>query len=184
MKDQIYTELLASHKDRIYRQALYSLRNADDAEDVTQEVFLKLWDRFDQIAPEKIGAWLTRVTHNLCIDQARRQRAQRTNFGRPDTAAVDRLVAPPGPFGDSEHRLRLSDRQRALLAAMTTLTPETRGVMIMHYFQDLKLHEISEILGKSVSALKVQIHRARKSLRLVLTTAATDVPSPARRRFG
>ncbi len=72
MKRQIYTELLASHKDRIYSHALYSLRDAHDAEDVTQEVFLKLWDRYEEIDPEKIGGWLTRVTHNLCIDQSRR----------------------------------------------------------------------------------------------------------------
>ncbi len=183
MKRQIYTELLASHKDRIYRHALYSLRDADDAEDITQEALLKLWDCFEEIAPDKIGAWLTRVTHNLCIDQARRRRAQRNNFGQPDAAAVDKLVARPGPFGDPERNLQLDRRQKALLEALATLTPETRSVMIMHYFQDLKLHEIGQILDKSVSALKVQIHRARKSLRLVLTTA-TEVPSPAKRGLG
>lgn len=180
MKRQIYTELLASHKDRIYSHALYSLRDAHDAEDVTQEVFLKLWDRYEEIDPEKIGGWLTRVTHNLCIDQSRRRKAQRNNFGQPDHEAVDRLVAGAGSLGDPEHNLRLGQRQKALLDALETLTPETRSVMIMHYFQDMKLHEIGAALDKSVSALKVQIHRARKSLRLVLTAVAEAPPHTQR----
>ena len=55
--------------------------------------------------------------------------------------------------------------------------------MVMHYFQDMKLHEIGDALDKSVSALKVQIHRARKSLRLVLT-AATEVAPQVKRGIG
>ncbi len=180
MKQQIFTDLLASHKDRIYSHALYSLRDAHDAEDVTQEAFLKLWSRYEEIDPEKVAGWLTRVTHNLCIDHVRRRQAQRNNFGQPDSEAVDRLVAGPGSLGDPEHHLHLDERQQALLEALETLTPETRSVMIMHYFQDMKLHEIGEALDKSVSALKVQVHRARKSLRLALTNAVDLAPQVKR----
>jgi RNA polymerase sigma-70 factor (ECF subfamily) len=177
-----FAELLAQHKDRIYGMALYSLRDAHEAEDVTQEAFLKLWDRYGEIDPDKAGGWLTRVTHNLCVDHARRRRAQRNNFGQPDPEAVQALVAEDGPGADPARSLDLDERQRELLAALDTLTPETRNVMLMHYFQGMKLHEIGEVLGKSVSALKVQIHRARKSLRLVLT--AGEAAATARRGIG
>ncbi len=183
MKHRTFTELLASHKNRIYSHALYSLRDSHDAEDVTQEAFLKLWDHYEELDPNRIGAWLTRVTHNLCIDFSRRRQVQRRNLGQADPEAVDTLVAAPGGFGDLEHSLRLDRRQQALLEAMGTLTPETRSVMIMHYFQDMNLHEIGLAVDKSVSALKVQIHRARKSLRLVLTTAA-EFPPHERRGIG
>ncbi|MCB1183979.1 sigma-70 family RNA polymerase sigma factor [bacterium] len=182
MERHVFTELLAQHKDRIYSVALYSLRDPHEAEDVTQEAFLKLWDRYAEIDPEKVGGWLTRVTHNLCIDHARRRRAQRNNFGQPDPDAVDHLVAEQGPAADPSLGVVLDERQRRLLAALDTLTPETRTVMMMHYFQDMKLHEIGEALGKSVSALKVQIHRARKSLRSALTAA--EIPPQARRGIG
>jgi len=180
MKQQTYTEILANHKNRVYSHALYSLRDAHDAEDVTQEVFLKLWDRYEEIDPLKVAGWLTRVTHNLCIDQARRRRAQLTNFGHPDPDAVESLTADPGAMGDPEYSLHLDQRQQALLDALATLTPETRSVMIMHYFQDMTLRDIGAVLGKSVSALKVQIHRARKRLRLVLTPAAEFLPTAKR----
>lgn len=183
MKPHVFNELLASHRDRIYNHALYSLRHAHDAEDVTQETFMKLWNRYEDIDPQRVGGWLTRVAHNLCIDFARRRQAQRNNFGQPDPDAVDRLVAPTGPQADPTYGLQLDQRQRALLEALATLTPETRSVMIMHYFQDMKLHEIGQALGKTVSALKVQIHRARRSLRLVLNGAA-ELPPAARRELG
>jgi len=162
MKRQLYTDLVKSHKDRIYSHALYCLRDIHDAEDVTQEAFLKLWRRYEEIDPDRVGGWLTKVTHNLCIDLTRRRKSQQKNFGHADAEAVETLPAKPNAYGDPSHGVDLDDQQQSLLAAMATLSDETRSVMIMHYFQDMKLHEIGATLGKSVSALKVQIHRARK----------------------
>ena len=168
MDHALFTQLLEGNRDRVYSHALYCLRDPEDAQDVTQEAFVKLWRNYDDIAPGKAAGWLMRVAHNLCIDLIRRRRSQRNNFGFPDPDALERLPAG-GPGPDPEGTLHLDQRQRALLNAMDTLAPETRSVMMMHYFQEMKLQEIAEILGKTVNALKVQIHRARKSLRLVLT---------------
>ena len=163
-----FTELLESNRDKVYSHALYCLRDPDDALDVTQDAFVKLWSSGARVAPGKEPGWLMRVVHNLCIDLVRRRQSQKRNFGHPDPEAVDRLKAA-GPAADPERSLVLDQRQQALLEAMETLTPETRSLMIMHYFQDMKLQEIAGVLDKTVSALKVQLHRARKSLRLVLT---------------
>jgi RNA polymerase sigma-70 factor (ECF subfamily) len=164
-----FTQLLESNRDRVYNQALYCLRDPEDAQDVTQEAFVKLWRNYENIAPDKAAGWLMRVSHNLCIDLIRRRKSQRKNFGFPDPEALDRL--PGGVLGtDIEESLQLDQQQKALLEAMETLPAETRSVMVMHYFQEMKLSEIAESLDKTVSALKVQIHRARKSLRLVLST--------------
>ena len=168
MDHVLFTQLLEGNRDRVYSHTLYCLRNPEDAQDVTQDAFVKLWHNHDDIAPGKADRWLMKVAHNLCIDLIRRRQSQRNNFGFPDPDALERLPAGgPGPdFGSMNH---LDQRQRALLDAMDTLAPETRSVMMMHYFQEMKLQEIAAVLGKTVSALKVQIHRARKSLRLVLT---------------
>ena len=160
--------MLECNRDRVYNQAFYCLRDPEDAQDVTQEAFVKLWRHYENIDADKAAGWLMRVIHNLCIDLIRRREAQRKNFGFPDPNALERL--PGGGSGNGiEETLHLNQQQRALLNAMDTLPPETRSVMMMHYFQEMKLQEIAEVLGKTVSALKVQIHRARKSLRLVLT---------------
>ena len=169
MDHALFTQLLEGNRDRIYSHALYCVGDPEDAQDVTQDAFVKLWRNHQDIAPGKVSGWLMRVVHNLCIDLIRRRQAQRKNFGWPDPDALDRLPdggGQPGP----EDVLHLDQQQRVLLEAMDTLAPETRSVMVMHYFQEMKLQEIAPVLGKTVSALKVQIHRARKSLRLVLTT--------------
>ncbi|MEN8007529.1 MAG: sigma-70 family RNA polymerase sigma factor [Candidatus Krumholzibacteriota bacterium] len=169
MDHALFTQLLESNRDRVYNHALYCLRDAEDAQDVTQEAFVKLWRNFGDIGDGKAAGWLMRVVHNLCIDQIRRRQSQRRNFGYPDPDALDRL--PAGGSGNGpEEALHLNQRQQALLQAMDTLPAETRSVMVMHYFQEMKLQEIAAVVGKTVSALKVQLHRARKSLRLVLTT--------------
>jgi RNA polymerase sigma-70 factor (ECF subfamily) len=167
MDQLLFTELLEGNRDKVYSHALYCLRDPDDALDVTQDVFVKLWSSGSDVQTGKEPGWLIRVAHNMCIDQIRRRQSQKRNFGHPDPEAMDRLKAN-GTEADPERNLVLDQQQRALLDAMETLAPETRSLMIMHYFQDMKLQEIAGVLDKTVSALKVQLHRARKSLRLVL----------------
>ncbi len=166
MRHADFTELLASHRDRVFTQALYSLRERRDAEDVTQEAFLRLWRHGDEVPADRVGPWLTHVTRNLCIDQCRRRAAARRHLGVADPEALDRL--PSDGDGDALAGLGLDDRQRRLVEALQELPAETRDVVFMHYFEDRKLAEIADTLGKSLSAVKVQVHRARRALRLVL----------------
>ena len=179
MDARTYTKLLNEHRDRVFSRALYVLRDREDAEDVTQEAFLRLWRSGDDVAPGHVGGWLQRVVHNLCIDQARRRKVVRTHLGRPDPGGAAELVAS-GAESAPEWALQLDERQRRLLDAMATLTPETRSVMLMHYFQGMKLQEIADALGKTVSALKVQVHRARRSLRCVLEAEENWAPTAGR----
>jgi RNA polymerase sigma-70 factor (ECF subfamily) len=172
MDAQTYTRVLGEHRDRVFSRALYVLRDREDAEDVTQEAFLRLWRAGDDVPSDRAGYWLQRVVHNLCIDQTRRRKVVRARFGQPDTEAVDRLVAPDGSWAAG-----LDDTQEALLTAMASLPAETRSVMMMHYYQGMKLREIADCLGKTVAALKVQIHRARKTLRPLLEAEGCGVPT-------
>ena len=174
MRKEIFNRVLKDHRDRIYGHALHCLRNPEDAADVTQEAFLRLWHRGPDLDESRLAAWLTRVAHNLVIDHARRARTVHTYLGAPDTEAVQGLAAPPTP----DH-----DGQRALLDALQTLPPETRSMMMMHYFQGLKVREIADHLGLNINSVKVRIHRARKALRMVLDDAHGDA-STAKRMTG
>jgi RNA polymerase sigma-70 factor (ECF subfamily) len=165
MDARTYTELLSTHRDRVFSRALYVLRDREDAEDVTQEAFLRLWRTGDEVPADRAGFWLQRVAHNLCIDVTRRRKVVRSHFGQPDPDAAELLSA--GTV-DPDWHLLLDERQQQLIGAMAVLPAETRSVMMMHYFQGMKLREIAEALDKTVAALKVQIHRARRSLRPVL----------------
>ena len=164
-----YTRLLQQHQDRIYSLALYNLRDADDASDVTQETFLRLWRHKGELTENQVKAWLLRVCHNLCINHVRRRKTVRTYFGTPDSEAVDRLEASPDPETDPEARLESRQRRQTLLDSMAVLPAETRSIMMLHYYQDLKIHEIAGLLGLKTGTIKVRLHRARQALRQVLT---------------
>jgi RNA polymerase sigma-70 factor (ECF subfamily) len=171
MTNETFTELLATHRDRVFTQALFSLRERRDAEDVTQEAFLRLWRQGGHLPADRVAPWLAHVTRNLCIDQTRRRTAARRHLGVADAEAVDGLVAASGGADDPFAGLDLDDRQRRLLDALQTLPAETRTVMLMHYGDGAKLADIADAMGKSLTAVKVQVHRARQRLRLVLGTA-------------
>ncbi len=183
MTKNTYTKLLEQHRDRVFSYALYALRDREDAEDVTQEVFLRLWRQGDQLELHSSEAWLIRVTNNLCIDCARRRKTVRKHLGRPDTETLERLPQQASTWNDPEAALGRSENQRNLLEAMETLPEEARTIMLMHYFQGLRLQDIAGALGKKTSTVKVQIHRARKALRLVLDSS-TDFPLSVRKETG
>ncbi|MBD3220309.1 sigma-70 family RNA polymerase sigma factor [bacterium] len=182
MTRERFDMILRANRDRVYGHALRSLRDADDAEDVTQEAFLRLWRTDPDVPDARIGAWLLRVVHNLCIDHARRRRTVRTYLGQPDPTALADLAAEPHPAapGAGEATGRIGGELREAMAA---LTPETRSILLMHYEQGLKLREIAELIDANVSSLKVRIHRARKALRAVLE-ASDEPPLAARHENG
>ncbi len=171
MTNDTFNQLLATHRDRVFTQALFSLRERRDAEDVTQEAFLRLWRQGGHLPADRVAPWLAHVTRNLCIDQCRRRSAARRHLGVADPEALEGLATAPGGADDPFTGLDLDDRQRRLLDALQTLPAETRTVMLMHYGDGTKLADIADGLGKSLSAVKVQVHRARLRLRLVLGTA-------------
>ena len=75
-----YRQATEQHRQRIYAFAYYSLRAKEDAEDVTQEVFIKLWQHWQKVDHGKLGAWLMRVAHNAVIDYVRKQRPAQANL--------------------------------------------------------------------------------------------------------
>jgi len=174
MKRTEFQNLLNSQKDRVFGHAVYFLRNREDAEDVTQEVFVKLWNHWDSIDTGKAEAWLMAVTHRQCIDAYRRRararaRGEADGCGERNPGAGNgvREAAPPvwpDPLTDFE----LNETQATLLEAMNGLPAATRGMMLMHYFEDMTLERIGEVLGMTPNAVKVAIHRGRRNLGEIL----------------
>jgi RNA polymerase sigma-70 factor (ECF subfamily) len=168
MNNNTFQNLLQGNRNRVYNYARYFLRNNEDAEDVTQEVFVKMWQRCTEQNPDRIPAWLMRVTHNLCIDVTRRRKTSVGWHVSADQVEPDSLPAQRSA-GDPEASFRLNETQKSLLDAMATLPARTRSIMLMHYFQGFTYEAISEILQVRLNTVKVAVHRGRKSLRKKLT---------------
>ena len=136
---------------------------------------MKLWNHGNSVDENKAHAWLMRVTHNQCIDCYRR----RIRIRYSGDAAVDGFhetsAARLDTSADPESEIELSETQQALLEAMERLPTTTRSLLLMHYFEDLPLERIGEIMGMSTNAVKVAIHRGRKSLKGMLEKQHSDL---------
>lgn len=176
MIDQ-YREAVERHRQRVYSFAHYSLRAAEDAEDVTQDVFIKLWRNWRRIDHGKLSAWLMRVAHNAVIDHVRKQKRRADvvdqyqdveqqaegQGGQGDEPAVGGggYSQPGGQMNQVDHaRLRQS-----LQRAVRELRDPFRSIIIMRDIQGHSYSDIEQSLELSSSQVKVYLHRARRKLR-------------------
>jgi RNA polymerase sigma-70 factor (ECF subfamily) len=158
-----FQKLVDEHRHRVHTFAHYYLRNREEAEDVTQDVFLRLWQNLQELDPEHVLAWLMRVTRNACHDVYRKRQTWR-GLVQPDSgeAAEERLESwSPGPLADAE----ASDFQAKMEQALRKLEDPYRTILILREIQDLKYEQIAEMLHLPLNTVKVYLHRGRKRLR-------------------
>ena len=155
----LYLQAIDQHRHRVLSFAHYSLRVREDAEDVTQEVFIKLWQHWQKIDHEKLGAWLMRVAHNCVIDHVRKQRPQQTN--------LDHYADVEDQVGEESDAAQLDQHhfKNQLQSAIKSLEDPFRSIVIMRDIQGMSYEEIQGSLELSASQVKVYLHRARRKLR-------------------
>lgn len=150
------SELIEEYRPRIYCFALSQLRQREDAEDVTQETFVRMVRMLDSYRGSgRFRAWLYRIAANLCRDQKRRCSQHRRR-----TVPVRELGEAAAP-GDLQEQV---SRDLALAAAVHRLPDKYREVITLHWLEQLSPAEIAEILDRSVNAVRVQLWRGRALL--------------------
>lgn len=152
------------YRRRVYSFARYLLSNREEAEDVTQEVLLRLWRHQEGVDEERLGAWLLRVTRNACYDLLRRRRSEaaagiEVSFDEEDAREV--VSVEPSP----ESRAQDADFRRLLLEALGELGEPYKSVVILREVQGLPHREIGEALGIPEATVRVHLHRGRRKLR-------------------
>ena len=155
----LYQQAIDQHRHRVFSFAHYSLRVKEDAEDVTQEVFIKLWQHWQKIDHDKLGGWLMRVAHNSVIDHVRRQRPQKENLDQ--YAEVEEQVAEVGDATNLDE----DAFKKQLQLAIQSLDDPFRSIVIMRDIHGMSYTEIQTSLELSASQVKVYLHRARRKLR-------------------
>jgi RNA polymerase sigma-70 factor (ECF subfamily) len=165
-----FQALVERHRSMVYRVAYQFAGNHHDAEDIAQEVFIKIYrslDRFRQDA--QLTSWMYRIVMNACIDHRRRQSSGRTaSFGEnAEQALINVPAEAPGP----EARAYAGELGALLEAAVHRLPAGQRIVFVMRHHQGLKLGEIARALGLAEGTVKRQLHAAVHRLRDALSTA-------------
>ena len=152
-----YQKTIIEYRKRVFSFAFYSLRNREDAEDITQDVFIKLWQHWHKIDHDRVGAWLMRVARNSVVDHARRHK---NDWQRVNTAENlgDRVAEedPEPEFQEFRQHLEI---------AISSLNEPYRSILIMRDIQGLSYQEIEQSLDLNQSQVKVYLYRARRQLR-------------------
>jgi RNA polymerase sigma factor (sigma-70 family) len=170
-----WEDVVSEHSARVYRLAYRLTGNPHDAEDLTQEVFVRVFRSLSSYTPGTFEGWLHRITTNLFLDQARRK--ARIRF---DALAEDADSRLPGrvPSPDAQYADGLLDDD--VEAALADLPPEFRAAVVLCDIEGLTYDEIADVLGVKLGTVRSRIHRGRTMLRSALAHRA---PAAGRVRY-
>ncbi|MFP5068549.1 RNA polymerase sigma factor SigE [Pseudonocardia nantongensis] len=157
-----WEEVVREHADRVYRLAYRLSGNPHDAEDLTQETFIRVFRSLASYKPGTFEGWLHRITTNLFLDMVRR-RARLRMEGLPED--TDRL---PGGGPEPETVFAINHLDPHLQAALDELAPDFRVAVVLCDVEGLSYEEIGATLGVKLGTVRSRIHRGRTALRASL----------------
>ena len=159
-----WDEIVREHSARVYRLAYRLTGDRHDAEDLTQETFVRVFRSLSSYTPGTFEGWLHRITTNLFLDQVRRKQRIRMEAMGDDDALYPARLDQSQPERGFEHANLDHDVQRALDA----LSPEYRAAVVLCDIEGLSYEEIAVTLGIKLGTVRSRIHRARAQLRAAL----------------
>jgi RNA polymerase sigma factor (sigma-70 family) len=169
-----WEQIVENHSARVYRLAYRLTGNAHDAEDLTQEVFVRVFRSLHTYTPGTFEGWLHRITTNLFLDSARRK--SRIRFDALPDDADNRLPSPVAT-PDAAYLNQMFDAD--VEAALASLSPEFRAAVVLCDVEGLSYEEIADVLNLKMGTVRSRIHRGRAMLRSALAHRA---PSAGRVR--
>ncbi len=163
----LYTEIVSRYQGRLVNYLYRLLRNLDDAHDLAQEVFLKVYRALDRFDPSyRFSTWLFRVGQNAAIDHIRKRRLKVVSMQRPDKESGGEreweFPSPdPTPYGDA----RNVERGIAIQEAVADLPWEYRELIVLRHFGELSYEEIATLKEMPLGTVKNKLFRGRQMLK-------------------
>jgi RNA polymerase sigma-70 factor (ECF subfamily) len=162
---EAYTKIYLRYRDRVYAYCLRMLNSDSDAQDLYQEVFMRVLTRAASFEEEKsLGGWIFTIAHNLCLNKLRDRKPQDTLDDLAESGQqkyhAPLVVQPQQDLGESW-------RER-IEWAMAQLPPDQREALILREYQGMSHQEIVDVLHTSIPAVKSRIYRAKERLRELL----------------
>lgn len=162
-----FGELVDLYKDKMYHLGYRMLGSSHEAEDITQETFLRVYtnlNRYDE--NQKFSTWIYRIATNLCIDRLRKRKAVYSlDAEMPEGEGSDWYSLLPSNDPTPESEVLLTETQEHIRSAIETLPEKYKSVVILRYLQDMSLQEIGDVLDMPVTTVKTRVHRGREFLR-------------------
>ncbi len=165
-----FEELVARHRDKIYARAYTMMRNEEEAVDLSQEAWVKAWQRLVQFQGESsFTTWITRIVINLCLDELRkkkRQRAESIDELNEESGGVERQM-PVVTINPTE-RLERAELRVRIDEAMGKLSEAHRTVLILHEFEHMEYKNIAKTMNCSIGTVMSRLFYARRKMASLL----------------
>ena len=168
-----FHELVNLHKKKIYYLAYDITGNHHEAEDISQEVFIKMFRSLKTFRRDaKMSSWLYQITVNTSIDSLRKSsKKPKKTIDEFDQINIQESILPSGTHAfDPAQSTESSQIQNHISEALQKISPKERTVFVMRHYNDLKLSEIAEILNVTIGTVKSLLFRAIKKLRKELSS--------------
>ena len=165
-----FEELVFRHRDLVYARAFSMTRNEEDAIDLSQEAWIKGWQRLGQFqGGSSFTTWMTRIVINLCLDHLRkqkRQRAESIEAMEDDGGGVERQM--PVVTVNPAAGLERAELRQKIDRALGQLSAEHRAVLVLHEFEDMEYKEIARTVGCSMGTVMSRLFYARRKMAALL----------------
>jgi RNA polymerase sigma-70 factor (ECF subfamily) len=165
--ERAYRTLLTKYERAVFNICLKMVRNREEARDLSQEAFMKVFSMLDRYNPSyAFSNWLFKITSNLCIDSMRKRRVSTLPMDEPIQSSkgeFERQYASPTDTPDKT--LAKKERMALLARAIDSLPDHYRIMIVLRHQQDLSYEEIAETLDVPLGTVKARIHRAREMLK-------------------
>jgi RNA polymerase sigma-70 factor (ECF subfamily) len=174
-----FTTFMRNYQDMVYSTAVRLLGNDTHAEDISQEVFLKAYERYDDLSTSPtVGGWLKTVATNLSINHLQRYRKRWRFFSdlvhRDDDGGDGEPVEFAAPDSDFLADLNQGDRRQWVERALEELPEHQRVPLVLYHFEEEPYDQIAQRLGVSLSKVKTDILRGRTALAQILMRSSTE----------
>ncbi len=165
-----FEELIARHRDKIYSRAYSMVRNEDEALDLSQEAWIKGWQRLKQFhGQSSMVTWMTRIVINLCLDHMRKQKRERAESIEQleeELGGVERQM--PVVVTNPTERLERSELRQKIDQALAQLSWAHRTSLILHEFEGLEYKLIAKKMGCSIGTVMSRLFYARRKMAVLL----------------
>ena len=159
-----YAQLVNRYKDLVYTLALRMLKHREEAEEVAQDVFIKVFKSLDKFKGDsKFSTWIYRVTYNTCLDNIKKNKKYLNDV------AIDEYTFNKLDTIDNALDNIIKEEKNVLIKNCINKLPEDSSALLtLFYFEELSLDEISKIINVEANTVKVKLFRARKKLAVIL----------------
>lgn len=176
-----FRQLFDTYAPLVYRVAFRMVGSPDDAADLTQDVFVRAYERLHTLKDgQAFQAWITRLTVNLAHDRGRRRRLDTLSLDAPPPGRDETQEwAVPDTAPGQDSRLLTAEQTAVIQQALLTLSPEHRAVVILHHLEEMPVEHIAQVVGVPVGTVKSRLARARADLKRKLAAYFLDTDPSA-----